>query len=55
MIIRAYTRFNLRINGKINITDKFSVIPNAKLSLADTKVANQGPSAYGKTQYYRPF
>ncbi len=42
----GYTRFNLRINGKINITDKFSVIPNAKLSLADSKVANQGPSAW---------
>jgi TonB-linked SusC/RagA family outer membrane protein len=42
----AYTRYNLRINGKINITDKFSVIPNAKLSLADSKLANQGPSAW---------
>jgi len=41
-----YTRFNLRINGKINITDKFSVTPNAKLSLADTRIANQGPSAW---------
>jgi TonB-linked SusC/RagA family outer membrane protein len=39
-----YTRFNLRINGKVNITDKFSVTPNAKLSLADSKLANQGPS-----------
>lgn len=41
-----YTRFNLRINGKINITDKFSVTPNAKLSLADSRLANQGPSAW---------
>jgi TonB-linked SusC/RagA family outer membrane protein len=41
-----YTRFNLRINGKINITDKFSVIPNAKLSLADSEVANHGPNAW---------
>ena len=41
-----YTRYNLRINGKINITDKFSIIPNAKLSLADSKLANQGPSAW---------
>lgn len=41
-----YTRFNLRINGKINISDKFSVTPNAKLSLADSKVANHGPSAW---------
>jgi TonB-linked SusC/RagA family outer membrane protein len=42
----AYTRYNLRINGKINITDKFSVTPNAKLSLADSKLANQGSSAW---------
>ncbi len=41
-----YTRFNLRINGKINISDKFSVVPNAKLSLADNVLANQGPSAW---------
>jgi TonB-linked SusC/RagA family outer membrane protein len=41
-----YTRFNLRINGKINITDRFSVTPNAKLSLADGKLANHGPSAW---------
>jgi TonB-linked SusC/RagA family outer membrane protein len=42
----AYTRYNLRINGKINITDKFSIVPNAKLSLADSKLANHGPSAW---------
>lgn len=42
----TYTRYNLRINGKINITDKFSIIPNAKLSLADSKLPNQGPSAW---------
>ena len=42
----AYTRYNLRINGKINITDKFSIVPNAKLSLADSKLANQGPSVW---------
>ena len=42
----SYTRYNLRINGNINITDKFSIIPNAKLSLADSKLANQGPSAW---------
>ncbi|KAF0238970.1 MAG: SusC/RagA family TonB-linked outer membrane [Prolixibacteraceae bacterium] len=42
----AYTRYNLRINGKINISDKFSVTPNAKLSLADSKLANHGPSAW---------
>lgn len=42
----SYTRYNLRINGKINITDKFTLIPNAKLSLADSKVSNQGPSEW---------
>lgn len=41
-----YTRFNLRINGRINITNKFSVTPNAKLSLADTEIANHGPNAW---------
>jgi TonB-linked SusC/RagA family outer membrane protein len=41
-----YTRYNLRINGNINITDKFSIIPNAKLSLADSKLANQGPGVW---------
>jgi len=41
-----YTRFNLRINGKISITDKFSVTPNAKLSLADSYIPNQGYSAW---------
>jgi hypothetical protein len=39
-----YTRFNLRINGKVNITQRFSVTPNVKLSLADSKLANHGPS-----------
>ena len=42
----TYTRFNLRINGKINITDKFSITPNAKLSLADSKLPNMGPSVW---------
>lgn len=42
----TYTRYNLRINGNINISDKFSIIPNAKLSLADSKLANQGPSEW---------
>ncbi len=41
-----YTRFNLRINGEVNLSDKFSITPNAKLSLADSKLANQGPSAW---------
>jgi len=42
----GYTRFNLRINGKINISDKFSITPNAKLSLADSKLPNLGYSVY---------
>jgi TonB-linked SusC/RagA family outer membrane protein len=42
----AYSRFNLRINGKINITDKFSITPNAKLSLADSYIPNLGASVW---------
>jgi hypothetical protein len=37
-----FSRFNLRVNGKVNITDKFSVAPNVKLSLSDTYLPNQG-------------
>ncbi len=39
-----YSRYNLRLNGKINITNKFSVVPNTKLSLSDTYLSNMGPS-----------
>ena len=42
----SYSRFNLRINGKVNITDKFSVTPNVKLSLADSRIANHGPNTW---------
>jgi len=42
----SFSRFNLRINGKINITDKFSITPNAKLSLADSYTPNQGYSVH---------
>ncbi len=42
----SYSRFNLRINGKVNITDKFSVTPNVKLSLADSRIANHGPETW---------
>jgi TonB-linked SusC/RagA family outer membrane protein len=42
----GYSRFNLRINGKINISDKFSITPNVKLSLGDTYTPNQGYSLY---------
>ncbi|MBN2636550.1 MAG: SusC/RagA family TonB-linked outer membrane protein [Prolixibacteraceae bacterium] len=41
-----YSRYNLRINGLINLTDRLSIIPNVKMSLADSKVANQGPSIW---------
>ena len=40
----GYNRFNLRVNGKINISDKFSITPNVKLSLADSYVPNLGPT-----------
>lgn len=42
----SYSRFNLRINGKINISNKFSIAPNAKLSLADSKSPNMGYSTW---------
>jgi TonB-linked SusC/RagA family outer membrane protein len=38
-----YSRYNLRLNGRINITNKFSVIPNSKLSLSDIHLSNMGP------------
>ena len=37
-----YSRYNLRINGRINITDKFSVTPNAKLSLSNINIPELG-------------
>lgn len=37
-----YSRYNLRINGRINITDKFSVTPNAKLSLSNINIPEMG-------------
>lgn len=42
----SFSRFNLRVNGKVNISDKFSVAPNAKLSLSDSYFANHGYSSY---------
>lgn len=39
----VYSRYNLRLNAKINITDKLSVTPNTKLSLSDTYLSNMGP------------
>ncbi len=38
----GYSRYNLRLNGIINITNKFSITPNAKLGLANTQVQEQG-------------
>jgi len=40
----GYNRFNLRINGMVNITSKFSVAPIFKLSLTDTYIPNLGPT-----------
>jgi TonB-linked SusC/RagA family outer membrane protein len=42
----SFNRFNLRVNGKVNITERFSVAPNAKLSLSDCYFTNQGYSSY---------
>lgn len=44
LINSGYNRFNLRINGLVNITNKFSVTPNFKLSLTDTDIPNLGPT-----------
>ena len=40
-----YGRYNLRLNGKINITNKISVVPHTKLSLSDSHLSNMGPTA----------
>ncbi|MFA9388985.1 MAG: SusC/RagA family TonB-linked outer membrane protein [Prolixibacteraceae bacterium] len=40
----GFNRFNLRVNGIINITDKFSITPNVKLSLSDSYLPNFGPT-----------
>lgn len=42
----GYNRFNLRINGKINITNHFSVKPNVKISLANSRTPNHGYSHF---------
>jgi TonB-linked SusC/RagA family outer membrane protein len=39
-----YSRFNLRLNGKINISKNLSLLPNTKLSLSDSYVSNMGPT-----------
>lgn len=38
----SYSRFNLRINSKINITKRFSFIPNVKVSTSDSYLMEQG-------------
>ena len=40
----SYSRFNLRINSKINITKRFSFIPNVKVSTSDSYLMDQGAS-----------
>jgi TonB-linked SusC/RagA family outer membrane protein len=40
----SYSRFNLRINSKINITKRFTFIPNVKVSTSDSYLMDQGPS-----------
>lgn len=42
----GYNRFNLRINGKIKITNRFTIKPNVKFSLANSEMPNQGYSAF---------
>ena len=39
----SYSRFNIRINSKINITNKFTFIPNVKISASDSYLMDQGP------------
>jgi len=38
------SRYNLRLNGIINITNKLSVVPNIKLALSQNKLSNMGPT-----------
>ncbi|UCH15318.1 MAG: hypothetical protein JSV22_04960, partial [Bacteroidales bacterium] len=40
----SYSRFNLRINSKINITKRFTFIPNVKVSTSDSYLMDQGAS-----------
>jgi TonB-linked SusC/RagA family outer membrane protein len=39
-----YSRYNLRLNGKINISNRISVVPHTKLSLSDSYLTNMGPT-----------
>lgn len=38
----SYSRFNLRINSNINITNRFTFIPNVKVSTSDSYLMEQG-------------
>lgn len=40
----SYSRFNLRVNSKINITKRFTFIPNVKISTSDSYLMDQGSS-----------
>ncbi|MBN1187216.1 MAG: SusC/RagA family TonB-linked outer membrane protein [Bacteroidales bacterium] len=40
----SYSRYNLRLNGKINITKRLTILPNTKLALADVNLSNMGPT-----------
>ncbi len=41
-----FNRFNLRVNGNVNITQRVSITPNVKLALSNATLANHGPSAW---------
>jgi TonB-linked SusC/RagA family outer membrane protein len=38
------SKYNLRLNGIVNITNKLSVVPNIKLALSQNKLSNMGPT-----------
>lgn len=39
-----YSRYNLRLNGQINITNKITITPHTKISLSDAYLTNNGPT-----------
>ncbi|MDA3891818.1 MAG: SusC/RagA family TonB-linked outer membrane protein [Salinivirgaceae bacterium] len=39
------SKYNLRLNGKVNITKNLFIVPNTKLSLSDSYLANMGPTS----------
>lgn len=40
-----YSRYNLRLNGQINITKRITITPHTKISLTDAYMTNSGPTA----------